>query len=466
MTAVNRRSLLQAMAASIAGTALLAACQSQPAGQSGSASTPTQASGGPTVAPATTASAASKVAGKVTAWMPASCYFCSAADLWNKAHPATTVDVVKGSDDPTKFQAALRSGEGGPDIYQSQPDEIPKDMLHKQLFDWTSRMNDAGITKDFVPFKLREDTHPKTGHIYGFPYQLGVVGMYYREDLLQKVGYTSDMLQNLDWQGYVDLGTKLKQELGVTLDYSTTSNTSFFQYLLWLAGGSFTNQDGTQVTLDSPVGIDVMTKVKSLFDQGLMAPMDPGSEPFWTAARSDKVAIVWGATWFGGYFVRNLTQKDGGFGQWRNVQLPALVKGGPRAVNSGGSPMESPAFTKNPDLAWEVQQFALATVDGALACMSTGTVLCYTPALQSTQFTKQTFAYAGDWHINELWSKYAGNVPNTFYYTAVWDEASTIFGNYQPKILKGDLTVAAGMKAAADEIRKVNDQYVRIMQQE
>lgn len=462
MAATNRRQMLGALATAALGTALLAACQAQPAGPTASTSASPPPGASQVAAPAASAAASSKV----TAWMPASCYFCSAADLWNKAHPETTVNVVKGSDDPTKFQAALRSGEGGPDIYQSQPDEIPKDMLHKQLYDWSSRMNDAGITKDFVPFKLREDTHPKTGRIYGFPYQLGVVGMYYREDLLQKIGYTHDMLQNLDWQGYVDLGTKLKQELGLTLDYATTSNTSFFQYLLWLAGGSITNKDGTQVTLDNQIGIDVMTKVKSLFDKGMMAPMDPNSEPFWSAARSGKVALLWEATWFGGYFHRNLTQKDSGFGQWRNVELPYLVKGGPRAVNSGGSPMETPAFTKNPDLAWEVQQYALATVDGALACMATGTVLCYVPALKTSQFTTQSLPYAGDWHMNELWSKYAVDVPNTYYYTPVWDEAINIFGNYQPKILKGDLGVEAGMRAAADEIRKVNEQYVRIMQQE
>src|SRR5690606_39168772 len=121
-------------------------------------------------------------------------------------------------------------------------------------------------------------------------------------------------------------------------------SSSYFQKLLWLAGGSFTNQDGTEVTLDNEIGIDVMQKVKNLYDEELIAPMDPGSAPFWTATREGQVAILWNATWFGGYFHQNLTAPEEGLGQWRNVRLPYLVEGGPRAVNSGGSPLETPYF--------------------------------------------------------------------------------------------------------------------------
>jgi lactose/L-arabinose transport system substrate-binding protein len=286
MNRLSRRGLLRGgVALASAGAAsMLAACQQAPGPQT------------PTVPLVTVAP--EKLSGKITAWVPASCYLCAPADLWNKAHPNATVDAVKGGQDLTKFEAALRSGEGGPDIIQSDVSPIAREMLHKQLYDWTDRLYD--IKKDFVQFKLRECTHPKTGRIYGIPYQLGVVGMYYREDLLTKAGYTHDKLQNLSWNEYLDLGRKLKKDFGLPLDASSQTGVSYFQMLHWLAGGSVTNKDGTQVTLDDQIGVDTMKKVKTLFDEGLFAPTDTGSEAWWTAARQGKIPMVWAATWFGG----------------------------------------------------------------------------------------------------------------------------------------------------------------------
>lgn len=410
------------------------------------------------------------LSGSITAWMPASCYFCGAADLWNERHPDTPVEVImagagtEGAEVTAKWQAALRTGQGGTDIYQSQPSQIPKNMLHQQLYDWTDRIEP--IRDKLVPFKLRECTHPKTGRVYGIPFQLGVVGAYYREDLLQEVGYTHDMLDDLSWDEYVELGRKLKQDKGIYLDYGTPSSTVFFQNLLWLAGGSFTNQDGTEITIDNEIAIDVMNKIKVLYDEDLMAPMDAASAPFYTALREGQVAILWNATWFGGYFHANLAEGDDGFGQWRNVRLPYLVEGGPRTVNRGGSPLESPAFTANPDLTWAVLEFAMGTVEGAMAMMRLGTVVSNIEALQTQEFKETTWPYAGDWHMNELWAEYAADVPNTFYFTPVFDEAVTILANHQPQILRGEVSVEEGLQAAAEEIGRANETYVRIMEQE
>lgn len=475
---VTRRQLLGYMGIPVAATALLVACQSQPAVNSPVAANPsqtaikTESSATPGKAPAAQAATVStKLTGKVTAWVPPSCYLCGAQPLWNKAHPETPLEIVKtgaggmSAAGTAKYEATLRAGSGGPDIYQSNPDEIAKDMLHKQLYDWTDRM--GSIKSGFVPAKLQECIHPKTGRIYGFPFQMGVVGMYYREDLLQKVGYDHTKLQNLSWDDYVSLGRTLKQELGIALDFGTPSSVGYFNSLLWLAGGSYTNKDGTQVTFDNDIAVDAMTKVKGLYDEGLIdKTLSFGSTDWFTATRAGKVAIFWSGAQNGGYMNRNITKPEEGQGQWRDVQLPYLVKGGPRAVNAGGSPLETPAYTQNPDLAFAVLNYSMATIEGALACMAIGTVLSWLPALQSKDFVNQTLPYAGSFHMNELWAQYATNVPLTFYYTPVWDDAQTILQNYQPKILSGAVSVKDGLKAAADEVRKANEQWLRIMQQE
>jgi maltose-binding protein MalE len=290
--------------------------------------------------------------------------------------------------------------------------------------------------------------------------------MYYREDLMSKVGYDHAMLENLNWEGYLELGRKLKTDLGLHIDALTPESTALFQMLLWLAGGSYTNKIGDEITLDDGIAVDVMTKIKGMFDEELLAPMGAGSNAWWTAAREGKVPAVWNATWFGGYFHRHIEKAEDGMGLWRNVQLPELEPGGARAVNRGGSPLEIPAHSKNPDLAWEVSKFTMATVEGALACMATGTVLNWLPALQTKEFKEKPFPYAGDWHINELWARYATDVPNTFYYTPVWPEADKVLGAWHPQIVKGELSVENGLKSAADEVRKVNEKWIRIMEQE
>jgi ABC-type glycerol-3-phosphate transport system substrate-binding protein len=466
---LSRRGFVAAGGAALS-LSLMAACGDSAPASPTPAPAAQQGSGPTSAAPAGSAGGTKSLTGKVTAWVPASCYLCGAAELWNKSHPEAQVEMVKAgtggagewSGMVVKWQAALRSGQGGADLYQSEPTQIPKNMLHKQLMDWTDRIKD--IKKDFVQAKVENVTHPKSQRIYGLPFQFGCQSMFYREDILDKVGYKLDQVQNLTWDSYLELGRKLKKDLNLKLVGAVPSEIGLFHSFLWLLGGSYTSKDGKEVWLDNEKSITAMSRIRQLYAEDLV--LEATGNAFWTAVQNGQVAIQPIGSGGDGYINSFITKPEQGLGYWRNAPMPQMFAGGPQANIAGGAPLETPAFSKNPDLIWEFARFAVGSVEGALACMQLGTVLSYVPALKDPRFAQIKLPYRGDWLANQLYAKYAEAVPWTFYFTPVHDEANSILSNSQPDVLSGKVPVDVGMKQIADKVREANKTYIEAMERE
>src|SRR4030095_5692149 len=105
--------------------------------------------GGPTkpaaIQPAPAGAAASGptgLSGSIEIYFPRTtiCRLCGAVDYWNQPHPNAKVvdtDVPWGGD---KQAAALAAGQGGPDLYQADPDEVQRDALTGKLLDLTDTL--------------------------------------------------------------------------------------------------------------------------------------------------------------------------------------------------------------------------------------------------------------------------------------------------------------------------------------
>src|SRR5581483_2288997 len=143
----SRRYVLRSMAL-VGASAVLAAC--------GSSLTPTLVPAGSAAPQKTDAGAAAPasakpgaigggLSGTIELYFPRTtvCRFCTVVDTWNANHPEAKVvdkDVPWSGE---KQLAALAAGQGGPDLYQSDPQEVQRDMLGRKLLDVTEVVQPA-----------------------------------------------------------------------------------------------------------------------------------------------------------------------------------------------------------------------------------------------------------------------------------------------------------------------------------
>jgi multiple sugar transport system substrate-binding protein len=460
---ISRRDALRAAGLG-AGALLLAACGPPPAPAATATAAKPAAGSAPAAAPPVSQPAApGKPVGTVSVWQGGTCAWCGAIELYNKDHPDTKIELVQvaaGADE--KIRAALAAKDGGPDIYQSQPHGIPAEMLNNQLYDLTKSIEPM---KDvWLPFKYQEVVHPKKNKAYGIPFQLGVVGVWYRDDILKSVGLDG-FPPDWTWEQHLELGRKLKKDKDVFLD--KIEGTGAFPSMLWQRGGSYTNRAGTEVTIDDQKGVDVMRMMKRMYDEGIYMVVPPGGEAsMFTAIKTGKLAALTDASWRLLSLRQQVVTPEDGAGKWRVTQMPLWEKGGTVTANSGGSPGAVMGHTKNPELAWDFLKFADGSMDGVMSIIRRGTLVPYVPALKSKEFQEIKYGPTGDFLPNQVWADLALKVPTTFYYTPVWVEANDILNSSMPAILRGELGVEAGLKQIGDKIRTANKQYTEMMAKE
>ncbi|MBD3426400.1 MAG: extracellular solute-binding protein [Candidatus Omnitrophica bacterium] len=107
--------------------------------------------------------------------------------------------------------------------------------------------------------------------VYGIPFDLSVQIMYYRKDMIPEPPRTwDDLLQTIK-------GLKSKEK-GMVYDWGSLEWIGYSPFL-WQSGGSYYNDDFTQVTLDTPEAAEAMGYFASLYKAGMpktQVPLEQG----------------------------------------------------------------------------------------------------------------------------------------------------------------------------------------------
>jgi len=160
--------------------------------------------------------------------------------------------------------AAAFSGKKGPDVLLMIPDQIPQYVASGSL----EPVDDVvAPDKDkFLPAAIPGLT--VEGKVYGAPIYHTVTTTMYNKTVLTKAGITKPPET---WDEVKAAAPKLKAAGFSTLDYSAspeaTLNLNFYP-LLWQAGGKVFADDGKSVTFNQAPGLDALTFLKSLWDEG------------------------------------------------------------------------------------------------------------------------------------------------------------------------------------------------------
>jgi ABC-type glycerol-3-phosphate transport system substrate-binding protein len=464
---------------------IVAACTSQapasptaaPAATSAPAAKPTTAPAAPTTAAAPTAAPTTAAAPKPTVAATAAATTAPVAGgartltFWGhedhpmdaamagfqQKNPDVKLDWQHLGDWLTKFKATLASGQGVPDLVWLEATDVQNFGSQGVLMDVTDKL--TPIKDQFSPGKVAEVFIVKKNQYVAMPGDIGLVGLWYRPDLLAAAG-VSEFSPDLTFDQFVTAAGQLQQKTGVAGFLLSSAGFSFpYEILLSQVGGSITSLDGTKVTIDDAKGVQAMTLLKQLWDTKANLDTTWLQPDYWAAVKGGKIAADFMPAWMRGFVETNVKTPDEGAGKWKVMALPSISGGVSRTAQIGGASLASTKFSKVQDLAWSFMQYSLGSQEGCTATGGWGIIPSYLPYLQSDAFTSKKSSVFGDFQFNKVWSSLAPTLSTTYARTAVFSDADQDITQNMIPMLSGDTSIADGMKALGDMVREANQRY-------
>lgn len=321
----------------------------------------------------------------------------------------------------TKFKATLASGSDVPDLVWLEASDIQNFGSQGALLDVTEHLKP--IKDNFAPGKVSEVFIVKKQQYVAMPGDIGLVGLWYRQDLLEKAG-VKELPKDLTYDQFVQIAGQVHQGAGAAAFLLPSTGWSWpFEIILSQAGGSITSLDGTQVTIDNEKGIAAMTLVKQLWDT--KANLDTAwlKPDYWAAVKSGKIAADFMPAWMRGFCEAEVKSPTEGLGQWRVAPLPKVKDGIARTAQIGGAGLASTKFTKLPDVVWAFMEYALGSDEGTQATGGWGIIPSYLPYLSGDGFTGAKSPIFGDQQFGKVWAELAKELSTEYARTAVYGEA-------------------------------------------
>jgi len=191
------------------------------------------------------------------------------------------------------------------------------------------------------------------GTSYGVPWYVETRVMYYRKDLAEKAGWTEapkswDELK----QFTTDLQTKGGAEYGIQLPAGGIGSWQTMMPFAWSNGASFTNEDGTEYTLDSPEMAEAMEYYKSFFDDGISPTRTLDAGELESGFADGTYASFISGPWHTG-----LVEDAGVSPEDYGVALLPGPDGSPGTSFVGGGDLAVFADSDNKDNAWKFVQW-------------------------------------------------------------------------------------------------------------
>ena len=357
----------------------------------------------------------------------------------------------------TKFKATLASGTDVPDLVWLEATDVQNFGSQGVLFDITEHLKP--VKDQFSPGKVSEVLIVKKQQYVAMPGDIGLVGLWYRQDLLAKAG-VSDLPQNLTYDQFIQLASELHQKASEAAFLLPSAGWSWpFEVILSQAGGSITSLDGTQVTIDDAKGIEAMNLVKKLWDT--KANLDTAwlKPDYWAAVKSGKIASDFMPAWMRGFCESELKSDADGLGKWKVAPLPTISDGVSRTAQIGGASLASTKFTKVPDVVWAFMQYSLGSLEGCTATGGWGILPSYLPYLTSDNFSGIKSTVFGDFQFGKVWSELAKELSTKYARTAVFSDADNDITQDMMPMLTGKTTIVEGMHSLGDKIRQANQRY-------
>jgi multiple sugar transport system substrate-binding protein len=193
---------------------------------------------------------------------------------WNDGHDVKVELVYVPNNaymDGTKLPTAFASG-AGPDLFIISPGDFLRYYNGGVLLELTPFMDQAA-RDDFIPSVIAN--RMVDGKIYGLPYEVEPMAMYYSVEAFAEIGLTENDVPKT-WDELLAIGKKLTnaKRFGVLFETSPGYYQNFTWYpFLWQGGGDFQTKDGKSA-FNSPATVQALKFWQDAVNMGV-SPRKP-----------------------------------------------------------------------------------------------------------------------------------------------------------------------------------------------
>jgi len=244
------------------------------------------------------------------------------------------------------------AGDSTPDITQLGNTWIPEMVALGALEPLDARVAGSKVVDRDDYFPAIWSTNVIDGTLYGVPWYVDTRLLFYRKDLLAKVGYDHPPR---DWNEWQAMMARLAQPQGKA--YGVLLPTNEFEQLLALAlqqDDPLLRDGGRYGNFRSPGFKKALAFYVSMFkDQQAPMMTNVGIGNPWAAFGQGFYAFYLSGPWNIGEFRKRLPPEQQG--EWGTVALPG--PNGPGASNAGGSSLVIYRASKHKDDAWALIEF-------------------------------------------------------------------------------------------------------------
>ncbi|MED3980083.1 sugar ABC transporter substrate-binding protein [Priestia megaterium] len=322
-----------------------------------------------------------------------------AAAEYQKENPGFKLKVVDmGREDVySKLTTGLQAGgKGLPDIvlveddrFQGYLDAFPKAFLN---------LSKKGFDKQEDKFpEFKKALLSKNGDMYGFPFDAGPTGVFYRTDYFEKAGVDPNSIKT--WDDYIAAGKKIKEKVGVDLlGLDFNNDDGLFRIALTQQGTFYFNNKG-KLNLTSKEAKKAMELNKKLKEAGIVKNT-VGWDASISALAEGKVASSPSGAWLSGSITQQAPDLKG---KWGVFLLPSFEEGGNRASNLGGSNYVISANSQKADEAYKFMEYFSTTDKIQEEAMKGGLF----PSL-NTVYSSKLFTAQDEYFSNQtIWKTFA-----------------------------------------------------------
>ena len=371
-------------------------------------------------------------------------------DLFEKKYPKVKVKLVnvgQGAPHYQKIRAAIKSGQGAPDVAQVEFQYIPSFTLGDELLD-ISPYGAAEIKPQYPDWVWSQVI--KGEAVYGVPQDVGPMGLLYREDLLSAAGIEVPKT----WDEFAVAAEKYHAANPKSyLSNLAPSQAGQFIAYMWQLGArpfAFDGAETVTVNLASDAGKQVAQFWGDLSSKGLVS-VDPDFTDSWYQGLSNGKYASWPTAAWGPVFLQGTAKKTSG--KWRAADLPQWDIAKPASGNWGGSTDAVLKSSKNPIQAAMLALFINTDPTSAIR-LATEQFLFppSTEILENPKFADQAPEFFGGQEVNALYTNISKTVGTDFAWVPFMDFVYSNFNDTLGKAMADRSDLVAGLQKWQDAV--------------
>lgn len=210
--------------------------------------------------------------------------------------------------------------------------------------DLTGYLNDSELERGQF-FEGSFATNEINEKIYGVPWYVDVRAMYYRSDLLNKVGYENPPAS---WEELKNASRKLSEEGEYGIDLPNQDEQILLPFI-WQNGGEILNEQG-EIVIDSPKAVEALEYYVSFFEEDIAQTEAQGSDTIQEFKTGNK-PIFFSGPWMIDLIKDQAPEIDG---KWSVAMMPEKES---RTSFTGGSNLVIFEGSDKKDAAWKFVEF-------------------------------------------------------------------------------------------------------------